>query len=78
MRGSCLIPSVLYNSIDSGTRSVSNLYKLLLKSVVKSFGRSSDSCKQLLNLSASAVISGTCIFSLISGSSFTCLSNSAS
>ena len=60
VRGSCLIPSVLYRSIDSGTRSVSNLYRLLLKSVVKSFGSSSLSCKQERNRSARAVMSGTC------------------
>jgi len=41
VRGSCLIPSVVYRLIDSGTRSVSNVYRLLLNSVVKSLGRSS-------------------------------------
>lgn len=41
--GSCFDPSVLYKSIDSGTKSVSNEYRLLTNRVVKSFGRSSDS-----------------------------------
>lgn len=43
LMGSCFTPIVLYSSIDSGTRSVSNLYRRSLKSVVKSFGKSSDS-----------------------------------
>lgn len=41
--GSCFAPSVLYNSIDSGTKSVSKEYRLLTNRVVKSFGKSSDS-----------------------------------
>ena len=69
--GSCLTLSFLNRSIVSGTRSVSKLYRLLLKSVVKSLGISSLSCKQDLSLSARAVISGTCWYSLISASSFT-------
>jgi hypothetical protein len=64
--------------IVSGIRSVSNLYNLSLNIVVKSLGRSSDSCKQERNLSANAVISGTWTFSESSGSSFTFRSNSAS
>lgn len=58
--GSCFDPSVLYKSIDSGTKSVSKEYRLLTKSVVKSFGRSSDSCRHERKRSARAVISGTC------------------
>ena len=64
--------------MDSGIKSVSNLYNLSLNKVVKFLGSSSDSCKHDLNLSASAVISGTCTYSDSSGSSLTCLSNSAS
>ena len=60
VNGSCLIPSVLYRSIASGTRSVSKLYRLFTNKVVKSLGKSSDSCKHDLSLSASAVMSGTC------------------
>lgn len=43
VRGSCLTLIVLYRSKQSGTASVSNLYKLSLNKVVKSLGRSSDS-----------------------------------
>lgn len=43
VRGSCLIPRVLYKSMASGTKSVSNLKRLLLNNVVKSLGKSSDS-----------------------------------
>lgn len=64
--------------MDSGIRSVSNLYSLSLKRVMKFLGSSSDSYKQDLSLSAKAVMSGTCEYSEISGSSLTFLSNSAS
>jgi len=57
--GSCLTPTVLYRFNVSGIRSVSNLYNFSLNKVVKSFGNSSDSWRQDLRRSASAVISGT-------------------
>jgi len=66
--GSCLTLSVLYNSRVSGIKSVSNLYNFSLNKVVKSFGSSSDSWRQDLNLSARAVMSGTWWYSLNSGS----------
>jgi hypothetical protein len=43
VRGSCFTPTYLYNSNVSGIKSVSNLNNFSLKSVVKSFGSSSDS-----------------------------------
>jgi hypothetical protein len=78
VNASCLIPKVLNKSIDSGTKSVSNLYKLLLNSVVKSLGISSLSYRHERKRSARAVMSGTWLYSLISASSSTNLSNSAS
>lgn len=78
VRGSCFTESVLKRSIDSGTRSVSKVNNLLLKSVVKSFGISSLSWRQERRRSARAVISGTWLYSLNSGSSLINLSNSAS
>jgi hypothetical protein len=59
VNASCLIPKVLNKSIDSGTKSVSNLYKLLLNSVVKSLGISSLSYRHERKRSARAVMSGT-------------------
>lgn len=73
-----MTPKDSYNFIDSGIKSVSNLYNLLWNKVVKSLGKSSLSCKQDLSLSARAVISGTWTYSDNSGSSFILLSNSAS
>jgi len=72
--GSCLTPTVLYNSNVSGIKSVSNLYSFSLKRVVKSFGNSSDSYKHDLSLSARAVMSGTWWYSLNSGSVLICYS----
>jgi len=43
VNGSCFTPSVLYSSKLSGIKSVSNLKRLSLNKVVKSFGSSSDS-----------------------------------
>jgi len=78
VRGSCFTPRVVNRFIDSGIRSVSNLYSLSVKRVVKSRGSSSDSYKQERNRSARAVMSGTCTYSESSGSSFMFRSNSAS
>lgn len=69
--GSCLTPRVPKRVFVSGIRSVSNLYNLSLKRVVKSRGSSSDSYRQERSLSARAVMSGTCAYSARSLSSFT-------
>ena len=63
VNGSCFTPNVLYNYRDSGIRSVSNLYSFVLNIFILSLGISSDSCKQDLNLSANAVMSGTWTYS---------------
>ena len=76
--GSCLIPSYWKSCRESGIRSVSNLYSLLLNRLVKFLGSSSASWRHDLSLSARAVISGTWAYSWMSTSSLMCLSNSAS